>query len=490
MKKLITFFYIVLITSKAMALELPITSFPLNNYNQTFENWIRPSDPDYETALLSANQQRQYLNIFYNHYYSTSDDALSPWSGKYVEKVIPKELPDFLDQFALADKGNLSDLDATTFYGSNFQPYSMRWLREVRKNINLDLLKSLNSFKYDPKNRAIITKNLLLRLLPTIDPVFKDPALPGEGYPFDNLQESAVWVGTPVYIVDRSIDGQWSLILTPHVMGWVLSDGVALTNDGFIKEWQTQAKEGMVAITRTNVGVFDKNKNHQFNAFIGTVFPYVKNSSNSETLSILIPFSEGLEHIAKINTVEISHEDAEVMPLKATPHNFLLIMKNLLGRPYGWGNMYFYNDCSAELQNLYTPFGVWLPRNSAAQAKIGNIEDKTNESPEGRIKYLMEKGKKFTTIVYIGGHVMVYIGSYINPQSVETEPFALTYQNIWGLKPADDSYRAVIGKSVLFPLLINYPEDIRLVSLANKKYFKLIYLGSNEASESLPQEEL
>lgn len=32
--------------------------------------------------------------------------------------------------------------------------------------------------------------------------------------------------------------------------------------------------------------------------------------------------------------------------------------------------MYFYNDCTAELKNLFTPFGIWLPRNSGAQAEF------------------------------------------------------------------------------------------------------------------------
>ena len=32
-----------------------------------------------------------------------------------------------------------------------------------------------------------------------------------------------------------------------------------------------------------------------------------------------------------------------------------------MGCPYGWGGMYFYNNCSAELKSLFTPFGFGYP---------------------------------------------------------------------------------------------------------------------------------
>ena len=158
-------------------------------------------------------------------------------------------------------------------------------------------------------------------------------------------------------------------------------------------------------------------------------------------------------------------------------------MSTLLGRPYGWGNMYFYNDCSAEILNFYTPFGIWLPRHSSEQAKIGKLVDKSAEDVVGRIKYLIENGKKFTTIVYIGGHVMLYIGNYPNKNSDLHEQMAMTYQNIWGLKPADGSYRSIIGMSVLLPILAFYSEDLDISSLASRKLFQIIYLDGDKDAE-------
>ena len=53
---------------------------------------------------------------------------------------------------------------------------------------------------------------------------------------------------------------------------------------------------------------------------------------------------------------------------------------------------------------------------------------------------------------------------------------AMTYQNMWGLSPKPPIRRAVIGKSVLFPMLLQFPEDTDLASQAAKSIFKVTYL--------------
>jgi hypothetical protein len=77
------------------------------------------------------------------------------------------------------------------------------------------------------------------------------------------------------------------------------------------------------------------------------------------------------------------------------------------------------------------------------------------------------------TLIYIGGHVMLYLGN--TTRDGRTVP--LVYQDIWGLRPADNSRRAVIGGSVIFPLLLTIPEDPDLESLAATRTFQVTVLG-------------
>jgi hypothetical protein len=106
----------------------------------------------------------------------------------------------------------------------------------------------------------------------------------------------------------------------------------------------------------------------------------------------------------------------------------------------------------------------------------GKLVDVSAAPKEQRLAYLENNGHPFTTIIYIGGHVIMYVGNYPNPNSSDHELMAMTYQNVWGLSPSPSIRRAVIGKSVLFPMLLQYPEDATLVSLADKKYFQVSYL--------------
>ncbi len=139
--------------------------------------------------------------------------------------------------------------------------------------------------------------------------------------------------------------------------------------------------------------------------------------------------------------------------------------------------MYFYNVCSAELKNLYTPFGIWLPRRLSDQAYAGNMIDMTSATPEQRIEYLKNNGHPFTTLVYIGDHIFMYIGNHPNPNSQGHELVPMTYQTMWGIRPNPPIRRAIIGQSVIFPLLLQYPEDASLNSQANKSHFPVTYFN-------------
>ncbi|SYD25801.1 NlpC/P60 family [Klebsiella pneumoniae] len=161
------------------------------------------------------------------------------------------------------------------------------------------------------------------------------------------------------------------------------------------------------------------------------------------------------------------------MPWKMTPNNIAILMKAMIGRPYGWGNYNYYNDCSAEIQNLMIAFGILLPRNSAAQIQTASrLVNLSQANINTRLRYLMDHGRPFATLVYIQGHIMLYIGNaVINGQYVP-----MTYQNIWGLRPADSSSRSIIGGAVFFPLLISYPENPSLEPLAGKALFELGFI--------------
>jgi cell wall-associated NlpC family hydrolase len=445
-----------------------ISLFPLENYNQNLSDWIKPSEADYDKPLLSEAMQQHHKEVFYNHYFGN----FSPWDATYVNQITHKAAPDDLKNLELSIINNFSNQNKPAFalgFGANFHPYTQNWIDHLATQINLSQFDQLN---FHPDKRAIAIDNLHARALPTDDVHFYSYKLAGQGYPFDNLQMSSVWAGTPLYVLGETLDHQWSFVITPEFIGWVKTKGLAYTNENFVSQWKAAAKKNLAVIVQSETSILDEKGQFQLSAYVGAVFPAETGLSHYK---LMLPASDS-DRKAFIKYGTASEEQAVLMPLQATPHYFSQVMSSLLGRPYGWGGMYFYNDCSSELKNLLTPFGIWLPRHSSDQVYAGKLVDMTASAPEQRLTYLMQNGHRFLTIVYIGGHVFLYVGTYPNPNDKAHPALALTYQDMWGLSPNPPERRAVIGQSVLFPLLLQYPEDSSLTSLAAKKFFQVAYL--------------
>ncbi|MES2217566.1 MAG: SH3 domain-containing protein [Pseudomonadota bacterium] len=456
-----------------------ISVFPLDNYHQSIAAWINPDDTEYDKPLLNAEMQNARFEIFMDHYVGAS----SPWNADYINKLLQPSSEDLkaLEQEILNTFNNAGKAADQIGYGENFHPYPPEWIEEIANNIP-----QLAGLTYQSNNRGIVIENLHARALPTDDVYFYHYKIAGEGYPFDNLQMSAVWVGTPVYIVAESRDQAWMLVVTPEFIGWVKSSGIARADEAFINTWTKAAKIKLAAITHTQTSVTDREGKFLFSAYVGTVFPVTAASADQDAKDVSVPIADENHH-AKIKSVVVRAGNAVAMPLAATPRNFSMVMETLIGRPYGWGGMYFYNDCSAELKNLLAPFGIWLPRNSSRQAAEGNMVDLSAESVEKRISYLMANGHRFLTLIHINGHVMLYVGNFPNPNQ-GPGLMAMTYQNTWGLQPNPSTRRAVIGKAVLFPLLAQYPEDTSLVSQAGKKNFEISNLDELPNANLLMQQ--
>jgi len=466
LKICIIFYFVILCGCKD---EKPLISiFPLKNYDQTIAHWIKPTDTNFDIPFIRSDVQQEKMRILFRHYFGLS----SPWHAERMQKILQHKSPDdlkTLESELIQANDNRNKSYNEIGYGENFRPHTSAWLNQIAKNINLD---QFNHTTYAANQRAIAVDNLLGRALPTDDVSFYRHTLPGQGYPFDNLQNTAIWVGTPLYILGETRDHAWSLVLSPDVIAWVKTALIAKVDKSFIKTWTQAAEKKLIAITQTNTSVVDTQKVFRFSTYVGTLFP---GTETEKDINILIPIRNKSQQ-AVISYAHLPKNKATSIPLLATPRHFSRIIQSLIGRPYGWGNSYFYNDCSAELKNLFAVFGVWLPRHSSEQVKEGNMTDLSSETMHKRIEFLMAHGKPYSTIVYLNGHVFLYIGNYPNPNSAQHESIPLTYQDMWGLSPHPASRRAVIGQSVIFPLLEKYPEDPALMSQASKKYFQMALL--------------
>ena len=135
------------------------------------------------------------------------------------------------------------------------------------------------------------------------------------------------------------------------------------------------------------------------------------------------------------------------MPLLATPYNMIGLANNLLGQPYAWGGLAGYRDCSSTLKDLFFPFGIWLPRDSGPQSKVGDFVSLKGLSNDLKEKKIIEKGEPFFSVVWQPSHVMLYVGAKGGKLYVYNNVGILRTRSSDGKKG-----RAVVGRTVIIPL--------------------------------------
>ncbi len=489
-------------TREAQAPVDTITLFPIAHYDQNVDHWLEPDSSGYDQPFLSAADQQAHFRALYARYFGTGANAPSPWNSTFVTtRVYRQQGADIaaLQHRRLVKFDNTGKSGREIGYGENFRAHDKAWIDAIAQNMDLGQFE--HASVYRPERRAIATGNLLVRELPTMDPSFYDHRLAGEGYPFDNLQISAVRPGTPLYVLGSSVDGAWRYVQTPDVQGWVRSDGVGMTDDAFVDTWRAATARSLGAVTVASAPVRDSRGVFRFDAPAGTLLPIAPEnaaaSSNAAAMSsaavgepvarkLFVPARDA-DGQAIIRTAQLSDAQIAPTPFAATPRHLAMLMKTLIGRPYGWGNSGLYNDCSSELQSIFAAFGVWLPRHSSTQMNAGRMVDLSASTPAQRLDYLAQHGEPLRTLIYIGGHVMLYIGN--TTRDGVTVP--VVYQDVWGLRPADNSRRAVIGGSVILPLFEHIPEDAALQSLAGTSTFQISILGApgGAAAPSTPPDE-
>jgi hypothetical protein len=320
-------------------------------------------------------------------------------------------------------------------YGENSRKHTREWFNELARNADLETYPNANC-------KAITVDNSELRLLPTHKPHFSSLKADGTGYPFDNLQNSAIPVNTPIYVAHTARDGSWLFADSHYGSGWLPARDVAMVDSNFMTIWE-QSK--YIAIKRDSVPVYDENGTFLFKTNLGAQFPGV--DQDAEKVLILVA-QVGERRVAQIRRAVIPRDCAALQPLKLTQANTAAMANELINKPYGWGGLYQNRDCSSTLKDLFTPFGLWLPRHSSDQALKGGVFiDLSSFAPEVREPMILKQGMPFLTLIWVKGHIMLYIGSH------RGRP--LVFHNMWGIKTRDflgSEGRSIVGHAAITTL--------------------------------------
>ncbi len=357
-----------------------------------------------------------------------------PWSDEIKElSSANQDIQKISHAFSIESAKRINSFLNNNLYRENYREIRDKERKEIQINLNFESLNSINQ-------PGIIIHQTAIKGVPVEYPLFHNPKIAGEGYPFDNIQYHQLKPGQPIRISHHSKDGLWAYVLTNHnFTGWVPLEHVLVLNKLNCKElyqsqWGVFKKDGVVlkdehgeSICKSTVGL------HLPVSKDSTIyFPTKKNKKGSHHLELI------KVQISNQNAFSFTHPLWSIQKAKE-------ILTPLLDKIYGWGNLYNERDCSGLIQDYASVFGIWLGRNSKAQSEYGTISfDCSKMSIEQKIKFVKEHAIPFQTLFHRAGHIGIFVG-------FDKDKQPLMMHSVWGfkLKKNDKKGRYIIGKSII-----------------------------------------
>jgi hypothetical protein len=294
-------------------------------------------------------------------------------------------------------------------------------------------IKNANYTAKDTKRyHAITTERTNVHALPTSHAFYLDPSKPGEGFPFNYNQNSALHMNIPLYVSHFSRDKKWAFVRASYAFGWVRVQDIAFVDKKFIQKF----KNGNYAITiKDNLRLYNERGREVSFVKLGTLFPIAKDGKRYLAAARTANGQVRLKRVRVVEPGLIARK-----PLPFTSKNVAKIAKEFYNEPYGWGGGYGCRDCSATTRDFLGVFGIFLRRNSSKQAEDGQSVYIKGIPPHAKKKKIIREAEPFRSLLYVPGHIVLYLGEY------KGEPVIMhTY---WGIRKKDGS-KLVTGRTII-----------------------------------------
>ncbi|RLA72993.1 MAG: glycoside hydrolase [Epsilonproteobacteria bacterium] len=402
-----------------------ITILMLSGCSPKIDNGLQPKDLDYYSQypaiyaaqnVVDRTQLESTQNGYMKNYYRIWNTRRPP---EPLEKII----------------WPLTSYTAGKRYGENLKLLPQEWFDRMIVKSNLENYGSLNRY-------ALTLHFSHLRNFPTHKPLFSDPRKAGEGYPFDYLQNSGVHANEPLFVSHYSDDGAWVYVFTAYATGWLPSDAIVYLDADQVNAWQDKKH---IRFTKEFYPLKDEEGHFIFYSRIGMLLPMIREEEDAYVLKVSTGDAFNSPHFLE---VKIPKSTATLTPLLLARSNLTLLSSEIMQSKYGWGGLNESRDCSSTLRDLFTPFGIWLPRNSYQQGQIGKVIPLENLSNSEKVTLIKAEGIPFETLLYLRGHIVLYLGEY--------EGNIMILHNMWGIRTFTDvgEGRVIVGRTVISTLEI------------------------------------
>jgi hypothetical protein len=226
---------------------------------------------------------------------------------------------------------------------------------------------------------------------------------------FDQLQNSALDVGTPAAVVHTSADGRWYYVVTAISDGWVEAKYIAL---GEVHQVRKFAEGGDFAVViRPKADIFMNKSMTDYYDYVrmGMRLPLAGIDAGRVTVNVPVMDANGT---LAIKQAYMNAEDVNIGFLPMTARNIYKQALMMLNQPYGWGDMHGEQDCSRFLQMVFATAGITLPRDSKNQARVSHrVVDFDGKSDDAAKIAAIARTPAANTLLVMKGHIMLYLGT-------------------------------------------------------------------------------
>lgn len=420
--------------------------------------WLNKID-DHDTILMTADDIKAF-NVNLMKY----DD--------YVRD--PLEFPEMVDGDTLTSiLTSVSSKPNTPRFYANKKRLTDNDFQRYTDNMNLESIIDENPIQF-----GIIVYRVALRAFPTMDRVFKDDM----DLDLDRFQESALFPGECVAVLMESKDKQWYFVRNYQLPGWIHKSGVALASKQDIESFYETDQFVVVTGDKVFTNYLPLTPHlSELQLDMGTRLPLFSDENGDDEDDDALKLSNyvvrfpvrnknGYLNVTKV--IMPKYKDLSVGYLPFTKANIIKQSFKFLGEQYGWGHDFNSRDCTGFIGEIHKTFGLLMPRNSKQQGIDTYGENyRFDNNSEKDDKIIMFERLEIGDLLYISGHVMMFIGNDNKKPYVIHDTKGAGY-----LTPDGHFQRQIFNRVVITPILPLYlsPNTTYLDKVYNIKRIRAI----------------
>jgi len=302
----------------------------------------------------------------------------------------------------------LADITAKNYYTAAGVRDDENFLDDVKRNMNLSGVVVGVAPRY-----GLVVHFASQRFLPTKEALYEEK----DDTEFDQLQNSALDVGTPVAVVHTSADGLWYYVLSAISDGWVEARNVALGDVNQVREYAKDNDFAVVIRPKADIFMNETMTDYYDYVRMGMRLPLSGVDAGRVTVNVPVMGADGA---LAVKEAYMNAEDVSSGFLPFTARNIYKQALMMLNQPYGWGDMYGEQDCSRFLQMVFATVGISLPRDSRDQAQVSDSVVEFDQKSDDVTKVAaIARAPAANTLLAMKGHIMLYLGT------IDGKPYAI-----------------------------------------------------------------